>query len=71
MRYGGSCLFYVYEEVAMTGVEQVDVLKSRHAELEQILEDETGRPQPDQSIIAGLKKEKLRIKDELAQLTVQ
>jgi hypothetical protein len=55
----------------MTGVEHVDVLKSRHAELEQILEDETGRPQPDQSIIAGLKKEKLRIKDELAQLTVQ
>lgn len=55
----------------MTGVEQLDVLKSRHAELEQILEEETGRPQPDQSIIAGLKKEKLRIKDELAQLTVQ
>ena len=55
----------------MTGLEQVEALKSRHAELEQILEDEVGRPQPDQGVIAGLKKEKLKIKDELAQLTVQ
>ena len=55
----------------MTGVEQVEALKSRHAELEQILEDEIGRPHPDQSVIAGLKKEKLKIKDELAQLSVQ
>lgn len=55
----------------MTGVEQVEDLKSRHAELEVILEEETCRPQPDQGVIAGLKKEKLKIKDELAQLTVQ
>ena len=55
----------------MSGVEQVEDLKSRHAELEQILSEETGRPNPDQGVIAGLKKEKLKIKDELAQLTVQ
>ncbi len=66
-----SVSFQSHEEVAMTGVEQVEVLKCRHAELEQILEDEIGRPQPDQGVIAGLKKEKLKIKDELAQLTVQ
>lgn len=55
----------------MTVSEQVETLKSRHAELEQILEAEIARPQPDQGIIAGIKKQKLKIKDELAQLTVQ
>ncbi len=55
----------------MNVAEQVEALKSRHAELEKVLEDEIGRPQPDQGVIAGLKKQKLRIKDELAQLTVQ
>jgi hypothetical protein len=49
---------------------QVSALKSRHAELEEILESEISRPHPDQSLIAGIKKQKLRIKDELVELGV-
>ena len=48
--------------------DHVSALKTRHAELEDIIEAENTRPHPDQSVIAGLKKQKLRIKDELAQL---
>ena len=55
----------------MTAAEQVTALKNRHAELEKIIQDEICRPQPDQSIVADLKKQKLRIKDELAELGAQ
>ena len=48
--------------------DHVAALKTRHAELEEILEEESTRPHPDQTVIAGLKKQKLRIKDELAHL---
>ena len=57
-------------EVKMSLDEQVSALKSRHAELEVILESEIARPHPDQSLIAGIKKQKLRIKDELVELGV-
>jgi len=50
----------------MTTADEVMDLKNRHAELEKTIEDEISRPHPDQNIIASLKKEKLRIKDELA-----
>lgn len=50
----------------MTAADEVMDLKHRHAELEKTIEDEINRPHPDQNVIASLKKEKLRIKDELA-----
>ena len=50
----------------MTAADEVMTLKNRHAELEKSIEDEINRPHPDQNILANLKKEKLRIKDELA-----
>ena len=50
--------------------EQVASLKARHAELEEALSQENARPLPDAATIADLKKRKLRIKDELARLTV-
>ncbi len=50
--------------------EQVASLKARHAELEEALTQENARPLPDAATIADLKKRKLRIKDELAKLTV-
>lgn len=50
--------------------EQVASLKARHAELEEALSQENARPLPDAATIADLKKRKLRIKDELAKLTV-
>lgn len=55
----------------MTAANQVTDLKIRHAELEKTIEDEIGRPHPDQNVVADLKKEKLRIKDELLVLGVQ
>ena len=40
-------------------------LQNRHAEIEFQLEKERNRPLPDQALIIDLKKQKLRIKDEL------
>jgi len=55
-------------EDEMSVDEHAAALKSKHAELEQLLSSETNRPQPDQGLISDLKKQKLRIKDELAQI---
>ena len=46
----------------------VESLRSKHAHLEQEIDDELHRPLPDQSILTRLKREKLRIKDEMARL---
>ena len=54
----------------MSVEEQVASLKARHAELEEALSQERARPLPDAATISDLKKRKLRIKDELAKLTV-
>ena len=43
-------------------------LRARHAELEEALNIETHRPLPDQVAIQDIKKQKLRIKDELARI---
>ena len=47
---------------------RIEALKARHQSLEQTIEDEEGRPHPDDLHLAELKKEKLRIKDEIAEL---
>ncbi|NIQ92806.1 MAG: DUF465 domain-containing protein [Desulfuromonadales bacterium] len=44
---------------------RLDALRSRHASLEQELERENQRPHPDDSRVAELKREKLRLKDEI------
>ena len=46
----------------------VDTLVSKHHALEEAIEQENNRPHPDEIEIASLKKQKLRIKDELAAL---
>ena len=48
---------------------RIDSLKSRHHDLEAAIEMENARPYPDEVEIHTLKKEKLRIKDELENLT--
>ncbi|HEY9078967.1 YdcH family protein [Magnetovibrio sp.] len=48
---------------------RIDSLKTRHGELEVALDAATARPFPDEVEIHTLKKEKLRIKDELESLT--
>lgn len=52
----------------MSAEERAAALKVKHTKLESALETEVNRPQPDQGLISSLKKQKLLIKDELAQL---
>ena len=48
--------------------EYISVLKARHVELEQAIEDEARRPLPDGLVVQMLKRQKLRIKDKLYRL---
>ncbi|MFP4126599.1 MAG: YdcH family protein [Alphaproteobacteria bacterium] len=43
-------------------------LKGKHASLDKELIDELQRPHPDQTLCAKLKRQKLRIKDEILRL---
>ena len=52
----------------MSKDDRIEMLKTKHSELEEAIKKENGRPYPDDIEIAGLKKQKLRIKDELAVL---
>ncbi|MDP6882956.1 MAG: DUF465 domain-containing protein, partial [Rhodospirillales bacterium] len=45
--------------------ERIDALKAKHQALEIAIEEENSRPLPDDVAIVDLKKQKLRIKDEL------
>lgn len=50
--------------------EHVDSLRTKHARLEEMIDEEQHRPMPDQSTVSRLKKEKLRIKEEIERLRV-
>lgn len=52
----------------MTVAEHVEALRAKHATLKHAVEEENQRPHPDDLRIAELKREKLRIKDEIARL---
>lgn len=43
-------------------------LESKHATLDRRIADEAGRPLPDAQVLAGLKRQKLKLKEELAGL---
>ena len=43
-------------------------LESKHAVLDRRITEETLRPLPDATVLAGLKKQKLRLKEELTRL---
>jgi len=49
----------------MTVDEATSSLETHHASLENKLLEERKRPQPDEKLIAALKKQKLRLKDEM------
>ena len=51
--------------------DMVDTLTSKHHALEEAIENENNRPHPDEIEIASLKKQKLRIKDELASIDAE
>jgi hypothetical protein len=46
----------------------VSALEAKHASLEAQIEEESQRPMPDTSKLARLKKEKLRVKEEISGL---
>ncbi len=52
----------------MGEIEKVESLKSQHRALEAKLEAEDRRPHPDDDLIKTIKRQKLRIKDELQHL---
>lgn len=43
-------------------------LRERHRRLEEAIDEENGRPAPNDFILSDLKRRKLRIKDEIVQL---
>ena len=47
---------------------RIESLKTRHAVLESRIADEDGRPQPDPGSLSRLKREKLRLKEEMERL---
>jgi hypothetical protein len=48
--------------------DQIEALKEKHASLERAIDEENRRPRPDPDTLSDLKRQKLRIKDELFQL---
>ena len=51
----------------MTADDRLDSLRFKHASLEREIEEENHRPLPDELHLTELKREKLRIKDEMAE----
>ena len=52
----------------MSVQERIEELKEQHASLERAIDEESHRPLPNHDAITDLKRQKLRIKDELFQL---
>ncbi len=52
--------------MASTAVSHLNALQTKHAGLEARLRDEMARPVPDTVTIQSLKKQKLRLKEEIA-----
>ncbi len=62
----------VYEEDnGMSMQDRIEALREKHALLDRAIDEETHRPLPNQEAIYDLKRQKLRIKDELFQLEKQ
>jgi uncharacterized protein YdcH (DUF465 family) len=48
---------------------RLESLRHRHEELEHRIEEEENRPLPDQNMVHTLKKQKLKVKDELHRIS--
>ena len=55
----------------MSVQDRIEALREKHASLERAIDDENHRPLPNQDAITDLKRQKLRIKDEIFQLERQ
>jgi len=49
--------------------EHIAALKAKHANLEEALQQEVRRPLPDTNVLNDIKRQKLRIKDEIQRLS--
>lgn len=52
----------------MAHAERIEALRARHARLEVEIGQEANRPKPDDMQVAALKREKLRIRDEIERI---
>lgn len=52
----------------MSTTPRLRTLEERHAQLDQRISAEDARPQPDTMVIAKMKQQKLRLKDEMRRL---
>ena len=48
--------------------DRIEALREKHASLERAIDDEVHRPLPNQDTVHDLKRQKLRIKDEIVEL---
>jgi hypothetical protein len=55
-------------QFGMSMHEHVDGLRTKHAHLEQLIDEELHRPAPDQTNLTRLKREKLRIKEQIERI---
>jgi hypothetical protein len=55
----------------MSVQDRIEALREKHALLERALDEENHRPLPNQDTVHDLKRQKLRIKDEIFQLERQ
>jgi len=53
----------------MSVVDRIESLKSKHEKLENQIEAEEIRPHPDDALIHDLKRQKLKVKDEISTLS--
>ena len=53
------------KEPAMIDELEIRRLETQHQDLESAIQDERQRPLPDEAVLSSLKKQKLRIKDQL------
>lgn len=52
----------------MMSQDRIETLRVQHRNLEQAIDQEVHRPAPNSDMIADLKRQKLRIKDQIAQI---
>ena len=52
----------------MSPQDRIEALKAKHAELERAIDEENSRPLPNRDAVSDLKRQKLRVKDEIFQL---
>ena len=55
----------------MSVQDRIEALREKHASLERTLDEEIHRPLPNQETVHDLKRQKLRIKDEICALERQ